>query len=372
MKACLISCFGHYEERIKYVKKVLEKKNFTIKMIFSDFDHIAKTKRTDLHKNLIRVKVPAYKKNISIQRIFSHYVFSKKIPKVLDTEKPDLLYVMIPPNFLCREITKYHKKNHCKVIFDIYDIWPESFPIQATNRFPFSVWKGLRDRYLQTADYMVLECRYYETVLKRFLASVPYEILYLCREDSDIQIEYQNQQQTIHLCYLGSINNIIDIDYITRLLAAINKRRKVFLHIIGDGENTSKFLQMLGNQSIDYQYYGKIYSPEEKSKIFAKCLFGINIYRKETAIGLTMKSMEYFQAGLPVLTYHIKDTDQLVIESGLGYVTKDINKTAQAIAELTKEEWETMHQKVKQVYQNTFAYPIFETNLLHVLTDLFQ
>jgi hypothetical protein len=42
---------------------------------------------------------------------------------------PDLLYVEVPPNSLCREAARYRKKHpHTRLILDIFDLWPESFP----------------------------------------------------------------------------------------------------------------------------------------------------------------------------------------------------------------------------------------------------
>ena len=45
-------------------------------------------------------------------------------------------------------------------------------------------------------------------------------------------------EEHINLCYLGSINNIIDMDLIVEMCKAIGQYKPVTLHIIGAGEKS--------------------------------------------------------------------------------------------------------------------------------------
>lgn len=127
-KAVLVSCFNYYDNRLSYIKKLLEDKGYSVDYITSDFDHISKQKYIISSSDTTQLKVPKYKKNLSIQRLYSHYIFGRKLLDKLNVLKPELLYVMLPPNYLAQVASIYKNNNPTtKIIFDVYDLWPETF-----------------------------------------------------------------------------------------------------------------------------------------------------------------------------------------------------------------------------------------------------
>lgn len=100
---------------------------------------------------LIPLKTLSYKRNISFFRIFSHIIFALKTKEVIKKEKPDLIYVAIPPNVAAYSAIKIASKNKkTKIIIDIVDIWPETLPIPIVCKKYFNflvgwVWKYLRN-----------------------------------------------------------------------------------------------------------------------------------------------------------------------------------------------------------------------------------
>ena len=68
-----------YHVRIKYLEKWLSEEGYNVLVLSSDFDHRSKTKYQTKRGNLELIHVPTYKKNVSLSRIVSHIVFSKKI-----------------------------------------------------------------------------------------------------------------------------------------------------------------------------------------------------------------------------------------------------------------------------------------------------
>ena len=79
----------------------------------------------------------------------------------------------------------------------------------------------------------------------------------------------------IHFAYLGSINNIIDIDGIVNLgaLEITGKMTPVFLHVVGDGENRGLFEEKLKSKGIKAEFYGAVYEEAVKVNIFSRCMF---------------------------------------------------------------------------------------------------
>jgi hypothetical protein len=110
--------------------------------------------------------------------------------------------------------------------------------------FPFSVWKNLRDKHLQSADMVVTECALYQEILKPVFQGMPMTTLYLARPLVEYIPNVQLPDDRINLCYLGSINNIIDIDMIAAIITQIVKKKPVELHIVGDGERKMNSLRL--------------------------------------------------------------------------------------------------------------------------------
>jgi glycosyltransferase involved in cell wall biosynthesis len=120
------------------------------------------------------------------------------------------------------------------------------------------------------------------------------------------------------LAYLGSINNIIDIPKIKEIIETISKIKPVTLHIIGDGESKQELIDEAKAGGATVEYHGKIYDPQKKQDVFDKCHFGLNIMKSSVCVGLTMKSIDYFQHGLPIINNIPADTAEIVEEYGVG------------------------------------------------------
>jgi glycosyltransferase involved in cell wall biosynthesis len=108
----------------------------------SSFYHQKKFQRTKLFKKIIvnkkleirLIPSPGYKKNISIKRLFDHFMLAYNLKKKLDIEKtlPDLAFVGYPPIETAFIMTSWLKKKKIPYLLDIKDQWPlifiESFP----------------------------------------------------------------------------------------------------------------------------------------------------------------------------------------------------------------------------------------------------
>lgn len=88
--AFLISCFGSvwYDKRLKYVGAYLEEKGYRVDYIAGDWNHNKKCK-TDEYKNVKHfhyIRVPKYHKNLSLNRILSHEIFTNHVVGMTDLQ----------------------------------------------------------------------------------------------------------------------------------------------------------------------------------------------------------------------------------------------------------------------------------------------
>ena len=352
-KAVLISCFDWYEKRLKYIGNFLEENGYRVDYMSSNFDHLLKChidKYKDV-KNFHYINVPKYTHNISVSRLISHKVFSTRVVKAIEQIRPELVYCLIPPNSLAKDIAKLKKEHKFFLIYDVIDLWPESFPKAKSVKFVFKPWQDMRDKYIDYADRVILECNYYRQTFKKIIPETKSEIIPIVKPCIG-NVEEKGAEQDICLAYLGSINSLIDIERISSIVSDISKEKSVLVRIIGDGSNKDKFIDELKMAGAKVEYYGKIFDDLEKKKILGACDFGLNIYKESVSIGLTLKSVDYFQLGLPILNSIPGDTEKLVNKYDIGINSSELSsenivKTCKHISDLKKN--------VSKMFVNEFS-----------------
>ena len=318
--AVIVSCFDHYE-RMTYWDQSAQSLGYRTTYIAADFSHGAKTKYVCPVEGCKQIHVMPYRKNLSLQRILSHRMFARKLYAYLMQEQPQIVVSLLPPNFLTKYLAKFKRKHpECKLVFDLYDLWPESFPSSNLKKMLtplFRVWANLRDKYLATADYVTAECGMYLNRL-RWHRENSRTIYFALPPHSNCMPTTELPTDRAEIAYLGSINNIIDIPKITSILAALNRQIPTTLHIIGDGESRSHLCDCAKSVGVNVVFHGKIFDENQKHRILSGCHFGLNIMKDSVCVGLTMKSVDYLRHGLPLINNIPYDTKEILEHFGAG------------------------------------------------------
>jgi glycosyltransferase involved in cell wall biosynthesis len=374
MRVVIVNCFDTYEDRIDLLHDFFIDYGHDVTVIQSDFRHFKKVKRSESKQDFIFVESKPYYKNMSMARMTSHYQYAKKAFQIVEKLQPDLLYVIIPPNSLAKFAAEYKRKhNNVKLIFDLIDLWPETMPIGKIKTMPpFNLWRLMRDQSINYADYVITECNLYQEVLKKQLRDIKVKTVYLAKSEIHIDSDPVISNDGINLCYLGSINNIIDIPKIKKLVKSVNNIKPVNLHIIGDGETKDFFIDEIESIGVNVEYHGKIYDPLKKQEIFDKCNFGLNIMKETVCVGLTMKSIDYFQSALPIINSIQADTAQIVDKYNVGINLIDVNieDIAAKITGLDLEDLLAMRRNSYKLFSSLFSVNAFNEKLLEIVKEL--
>lgn len=327
-KAVIITTNDNYSYlvRIKYVERYLSEIGYEVKVISSDFDHRNKTLYSANRENLELLHVPPYKKNISFSRISSHRIFAKKAFTRLEEICPDLVYCSAPPNFLFKYVSQYKKKhNEVKLIYELGDLWPESLPLQDKLKKMASpvlnIWSNIRDKNIGYADGIIYECQMFSNIVSKANRDAKSEVIYLSKEDyynGDFHL-VKIPKSPLRFAYVGSINNIIDIELIVEILKEVSQKTEAQLVIIGGGESADKLFQLCKESNVQYENHGIVYDEEEKHRVLSSCHFGLNIMKDGVAVGATMKSLEYFHEGLVLVNNIPADTQKIVKKYHCGF-----------------------------------------------------
>lgn len=354
--AVLVSCFDWYEKRLIYIDNYLKKKGYSVLILTSDYSHVKKKKNTHLSSvaNVKYIEVPEYRRNISGKRLYSHYIFAKRVEECIKKELPVLVYSLIPPNYLLHILKKQKEIIRYKLIVDIIDLWPESFPYGKRDIFPFCYWRNLRNKNLAYVDLAVVECDLYRKQIDKYIDAKKIHTLYLIEKPLEFGLMTDKDtvsNNKIVLGYLGSINSLIDITRICQVVSILQKVNPVKVEIVGCGEKSNELISTLKKFNCEVNYYGAVFDEKEKYRIFKKCNFGINIYKNNVQIGLTIKSIDYFKYGLPVLNTIQGDTQSIIDKYSAGI---NINELSESEFIEKIQQTTFSREKIKQMFDELF------------------
>ena len=371
MKCVCICCFDHYATRMRSIIDFFKSKGFETTYIISDYQHYGKYRFKAEYDNTVQIHVPEYKKNMSVNRIVSHLLFSKKVYRELCRIKPDVIFCNFPPNSLVETIIKYKRRNQCKVISDCYDLWPESFPYTKLNpilKTPFSFWKKLRDQYINESDLVTCVSEDGKERLTQMGVKPAIRVINPIIISENLPVFKFLTENHVSLCYLGHINHVTDVKLCIDLLSNIEKHKHVIFHHIGEGQNKEILYSGLAAAGVEIHSHGVVFDQEKKTEIYAQCDFGLNIPREEIHSSMALKSLEYMMIGLPLLNAGVGDIHEIVENARLGINIQrdDIVSCAAEIAKTTAEDLWTFHNNYIDYYNNA----ICNQNLTSVFEDV--
>lgn len=364
-KAALVS-LGSID-RLKLVKEVIQDE-YEVTMFLCDFSHNRKAEVVKRDPECVYLHIPPYKKNLSIQRIISLLNYGKQIGERIRNLKPDLIYIILPPNNMIKNCESYLRANSdVNLVLDIYDLWPESMPINKSIKgtFPFKMWADWRNRNLGKAKVVFTECMLYQDVLNRAGLDAKYETLYLCksqRDDVAAQVKEiienrLNENSVIRMGFLGAIKPSMDIDITCRIISGLkNAGKKVEVEIIGEGECTSQFISGLEGAGASVKYHGPIYDEMEILRLLGKCDLGINMMKPGAQVGLTTKGLDYLSMGLPLMNNIKGDTWTMIQNEKIGFNVSDDGRDDEMVIErIINMDTQKMRDSALRVYEENFT-----------------
>ena len=341
-------------------------RNFDTVVLYSNFSHSLKKFRYFENERFISLATIGYKSSLSINRIFSHLIYSFKVFKYLGKSRENIIYVNLPPNMLALTVL-FKLKKKVKIIIDILDLWPEAFPhnnsiIKKSVLIIYGIIpKIIRTLAINNSDYCITESDYFFKILN-LNNKKRSKTVYIKKFQSKPPI-IDKISGILSIGYLGNIGQIYDFDSLFKIILGIQKKREIHLHIIGSGPKRSWFIKNLIIHNITFKDYGLSFDENLKQKVFSKCWFGFNGFKKSTEVALSYKSVDYLSYGLPLLNSAKEDTNRLVTTKKIGFnfnednleslISKLSTISPQEVIEMKKNAYRTFQEKFSgQSYYN--------------------
>ncbi len=352
---------GGAKGRFLYLGEMLANRGHLVEMVVSDFNHGNKKyrKESEIAYNKFKTKIKilhetGYKRNVSIKRLWSHYVWGKNVKSYLEgIKKPDVIYCAIPSLTAARAAATFCKKNNVRFAIDLQDLWPEAFAMVIKNKLLQKVLLPMKwyiDKAYASADIAVAVS---ETYVNRILSvnkKLNSGLSVFLGNDGEAfdkgrtKYHLERTNDEIVIGYIGNMSTSYDIPCVLDALAMVKQNGKVAKAIrfvlIGGGVDEEKFQEYSKKTYPNTNFLGK-HSYEEMAGLLCGCDIVVNPIVNGSVASIINKVGDYSLAGKPVINTqesveyrHLVDEYQCGINCRVG----NAFDVANAIEQLSNDE----------------------------------
>lgn len=344
--------------RFLYLGEMLCERGHDVTMLVSDFNHGTKKHRgsTEIKHEAYQTKIialhePGYPNNISIKRLWSHFVWGRNVGKFLnDTEKPDVIYCAVPSLTAAIKVARYCKSAGPKFTIDVQDLWPEAFQMAVRNKLLQRALKPIDwyvNKIYRAADVVVaVSDTYVKRVLKVNAKVKDGYSIYLGNDGALFDasrgesIEERNNKE-IKLAYIGTLGYSYDLKCVIDAID-ISKPNEwpqiVKFVIMGDGPMKDELIRYAQLKRVECEFTGSL-PYQEMVKKLCECDIVVNPIKSGSAASIINKVGDYALSGLPVINTQESPEYRKLLEQykcGINCRVGNAQDVADAIVKLSK------------------------------------
>ena len=293
----------------------------------------------------IWVKTYPYERN-NIKRIINMVSYAWKlnyiIPK-LDLNRPDIIIGSTVHPFASFIASKFAKKLKIPFIFEIRDLWPQTFidmKIWPQNSLKSKVFKYIEKITVNrsskiivlsplTIVYLIKEYRYH----KERILLLPNGI-----NENFITPISQISYDSLNITYLGGIDRVHGLEFLVDLAEQL-KNEKIQFNIYGDGKERKNLQNLVNTKNLkSIIFHGSVSKSEvPKTLSSANLLF---VSTSNVLYGSENKLYEYMATGKPILVATSGEHNNPIenIDCGLSLDRKNAKKSAKDLLNFIDEK----------------------------------
>jgi len=315
---------------------------------FNIYKYITGRKKNDLLSKNTIIKSPGEKYSEKISRIIRANLFLpdarvgwipamvKEGLKIIQNEKPDIIFSTSPPHSLQLGAKKLARKTGLKWVADFRDPWIEAYwdseieRIDIANRFN----KKLEMSILKNADIITTVS---EGICDLFANKLDkrYEAIY---SGMDLINKERIKSSNFQIIYLGNMSKYQSPDPILKAIAMLSTNKQSRIQILFIGQVYKEFIEIFKSQNIRIEIRDFLPRTEMmKTAKSASLLLLINLPTVYAKGLMTAKVFDYLSLRKPILAIGEKggSLDELLIKTGSGhlYSDKDIEDISSFIGE---------------------------------------
>lgn len=349
-------------KRTFYLFDMMRNQGQDVHLLTSDFNHYNKQKR-DIDKfyseypeykdHIHFIHKYPYKRNISVLRFLSRYLYGKTLSKWLkkNITKYDVVYVSIPSSVHVATLQKYCNHSHTKLVIDVNDLWPDSLKLVIKNTTLYNaatyfMRKNIQKDYAAADGIVAVSEEYLDiasAVNTRATARLPVYIgAMIERFDQGVALyadEVNKPENEFWIAYIGTLGRSYDLETV---ILAVNKLRKehavpVRFKVMGHGPEEHHLREIANSMEDGGTDFLGFVDYEHMAAILSKCDVGINCIKNRASQSIINKVSDYFASGKPLLNCGpCKEMASLIddYQTGINYEAENVDSLCEAILTL--------------------------------------
>ena len=279
----------------------------------SDFSHALKRRRDPSAAAAScfacrLVPTPAYSRNVSLRRVFSHAAYARRWEALArraaaDGCPPELVIASLPTISGAAAALRLGRRLGARVVVDVQDAWPETFE-RIVPRWTLSPLRARARRIFREADLVTGVCDRYRELVGRD----DYLRAYLGVEPGERPEPPRSRNGRGRIAYVGGVGRTYDLDTVR----AAAKLLDMDLSVAGGGN----YLDEAG-----------------LAAFLSECDVGVVPMCDDSWVGIPNKVFDYAKAGLPIVSSLGGETAALLAkyECGKTYASGDPESLAAAV-----------------------------------------
>lgn len=355
-------------------------------VVTTDFNHGKKIyyDTEDMsHPDQINLHVPAYKKNLSLKRIWSHIIFARKVKKYLYSliDKPTAVYCSMPTSSSAYVCARYCNKHGVKFVIDVIDLWPDSLlPLVKGKNLIKAIlypWTYLTRYAYRHADVIMGESVKYAQEAKKYNPHADVYPVYLGIDMSIMNkvkannpVSLVKPKDEIWIAYAGSLGESYDFKALLDAVKSIHGKYQYKLWYIGDGVKHDMITDYIKVHGLNAEITGFL-SYEQLLGYLNYCDIAVNIFRANTKVVYSYKFNDYVAMNCFVLNSLEGETAEMVDEYKIGRNFNFTDNTLSDVLEDTLKNWNE-YEGWKSHHQRLIDEKLDKDKIYPVVKEIFK
>ena len=293
---------GWRDYRFTYAARALAARGHEVTWWTAAFDHHTKRFRERDWRgdfSIVLIPTPAYRRNISLGRLWFERVFAKRmLGRGRKEPRPDVVIAADPPQFCGaagRELAEYHGS---RLVIDCLDLWPELFvsaaplALRPLVRLATKPLHAIRKKNVRAAALVIAVAERYREALvadgARNAITIPIGV------DVTAVRAPRVRTRKPHPRLRWQLGEHYDLDTVFEAMREMD----VSVLVAGRGPEEER-LRRVAPPNVRFR--GAV-GPDELPHVYASADAGLAPYAAGSTVAMPLKVFDYIAAGLPVVT----------------------------------------------------------------------
>lgn len=319
----------------------LAQRGHQVVWLTADFEHSTKLRRqvrtcNEPNIKIVFVHVPPYKKNISLQRIWSHLVYARGIDKSLrDLHRStyfDAVVASIPPITAAYNAMSFCAEVKVAGILDMQDAWPHvlelAIPSLLRKLSKLVVFKFIERQVRDSANIasglvgVSADYLFYLSSFRTRRSQIPEMIFPLGFDTSILSSDLHIQpaealSSPLVVTYIGTFGRFYDLETVIQA-AKLCEERGIRFTLIGDGPKYDSLLRLANHLNLTNTTFIGRMPFDQALPILKRSHLGLVPLTADWPPSVPNKVFDYLALGLPLVFSKLGALELELKKEGIG------------------------------------------------------